>query len=108
MNSKVLLGVGISSAIIIAIVVIAISSPENTSLLTDREIRELIQKEISKSSQITGIHAQTICKIIELYCSDQKSFYAILDSSDGYTKFRYSQDGMDYYFRILGDVGIGI
>lgn len=102
MNSKFLLGVSVFAVVIIAVIVIFVL--ENESSLTEQEIRESIQNEILKSPQITGVNAQTICKILEIDCSDQTSFHAAFDLTDGYTKFAYSQNDMQYNFRITDDV----
>ncbi|MCV0410514.1 hypothetical protein [Nitrosopumilus sp.] len=102
MNNLIILS-SASVIVVTIIVVLAMSVSDETVSVSEQELKESIQKEISKSPQITGIHAQTICKIIELDCSDQTSFYATLDPSDGYTKFRYFQDGVHYDFRILDD-----
>ena len=77
--------------------------------LTEQQIHKSIQNEISKSPQITGIHAQNICTILDLECSSDKTFLAVFDSNDGYTKFTYSKLGdagtftADYFFRINND-----
>ncbi|QLH06522.1 hypothetical protein [Nitrosopumilus ureiphilus] len=102
MNFKLLLGVSVSVVVIIA--VIAMYAVKDDSSFTEQEIQEFIQKEISKSPQITGIYAQTICKILDMDCSDQQSFYAVFDLTDGYTKLSYSQNGKQYDFRIIDDV----
>ena len=105
MNSKILLGAGIFAVAIIA--VIAISVIEDESSLTEQEISKSIQNEISKSPKITGVHAQNICKILDVGCPSNKTFQAVLDTNDGYTKFTYSQIGVantfsgDYHFRII-------
>ena len=101
MNSKILLSIGISAVII---AVIATLLQENNTSLTEQEIRESIQNEISKSPKITGVHAQTVCEILDADCSDQTSFHAVYDPDDGYTKFGHTTpDGMWYEFRMIDD-----
>ena len=105
MNPKLLtvivasvIGVGIFSAVMFTI-------SEDESALNEQQIQESIQKEVSKSPKITGVHAQNICILLGLVCSPETSFDAVFDSSDGYIKFAYSKtNDMQYDFRIIDDV----
>ncbi len=104
MNSKILLGVGVSVIAIIAVIVISVL--EDESSLAEQKIRESIQNAISKSPKITGVHAQNICEILDLECPSNKTFQAVFDPNDGYTKFTYSKSRVntsvvDYNFRII-------
>ena len=85
-----------------AIVLTAIPQEKNAST-TQEIITESIQNELSTYPQITGIHAENICTILDIECSPDQVFSAIYDSSDEYLKFTYSKNHVDYFFRIQGD-----
>lgn len=88
------------------IVVTAISMIEDTQSLTEQEVLESIQNEISESPKITGVHAQNICEILDLECAPDASFQVTFDPNDGYVKLTYSKlqpvdtFSEDYRFRI--------
>ena len=71
--------------------------------LPQQKIQETIQNEISTYPKISGVHATNICTILDLECPPQKSFAAMYDASDGYTKFTYSKEHVDYFFRMHGN-----
>ena len=104
MNPKLLtvivasmIGVGIFSAVMFTI-------SEDEFVLNEQQIQESMQKEVSKSPKITGVHAQNICMILELICTSDKIFPAAFDPDDGHAKFSYTAaNGIQYSFRLLDD-----
>ena len=102
-TKNILLGVSLSVIAIIGIFAIMFTTIQEEDTSTQQEIQESIQNEISNYPQITGVHAENICTILDLECSSEKSFPAIYDSDDGYTKFIYTKEHVDYFFRIHGD-----
>lgn len=103
-RKNIVLGASLSVIAIIGIfaIVLTTTSQENNSS-TQKTIQESVQDEISKYPEITGIHAENICTILDIECSSDQSFSAIYDSSDGYLKFTYSKNHVDYFFKIHDD-----
>lgn len=102
-NSKLLayvvagvIGVGIFSAL-------EFTMSDDESSPSEQQLQESIQNEISRYPKITGVHAENICTILDLKCPPGKSFPAIYDSDDGYMKFTYTKEFVDYFFNVHGN-----
>lgn len=94
----IIFGVCLPTATIVGILIFTIFSTDDSS--SSQKIQETIQNKISSYPKISEVHTKNICAILGLECTSQKSFAAMYDSSDGYAKFTYSKEHVDYFLRI--------